>query len=68
LARLIHPLMARTWIRVLIVACEIETLRDERSANVGIVTDAVAMDDGICQRKRGKRISRSGEVPAAQRS
>jgi len=47
LARPIHALIAKTGIRVLIVVKGIEVMPDERSAEVGVVTDAVAMDDGI---------------------
>src|SRR5215472_11051897 len=41
-------------IRVLIVVSEVEIVFDERSADVRVVADAVAMDDGIYQPKRAQ--------------
>jgi hypothetical protein len=43
-----------TGIRVLIVASDVEIVFDERSADVRVLTDAFAMDDGIEQRKRAQ--------------
>ena len=39
------------------VVADIEFALDERSADVRVVTDAVAMDDGIYQRKRDRQDS-----------
>src|SRR5215472_5531227 len=38
-------------VRMLTLASEIETVLDERSADVCVITDAVAMDDGVYKRK-----------------
>jgi hypothetical protein len=43
--------MARFFLITKAVVSDIEVVLNERSADVGVVTDAVAMDDGIYQRK-----------------
>jgi hypothetical protein len=42
------------FVRMQIVPGEVEVVLDGRSADVRLLTDAVAMDDGIYQRKRAQ--------------
>ena len=47
-------LLSRSLVCILIVASEVEIVLNERSVNERVVTDTVAMDDGIYQRKRAE--------------
>jgi len=51
---------------VLIVVSEVEIVFDERSADVRVIPDAVAMDDGIYERKRAQEKDQQDSRVAAR--
>ena len=49
LAGFVEAAFAETGVGMLIVGCEIEIVLNEKSAGVGVITDAIAADPGIGQ-------------------
>src|SRR5215469_18841076 len=51
IAAFIAAHLSKAFIRELVVVSEVEVVFDQRSTRVGVVTDAIAADPGIQQRK-----------------